>query len=264
LTILNFEGDHLIREERFEKIIDYVQKRHFVSIDELIEMLGVSKATVRRDIMALSQTNKLLLTRGGITCELSDRDRELAYHDKYVVNAAEKNRLGQAASEFIHSKMTVIIDAGTTTRSIVSFLKDVKDVNLVTNDLMIAGDLTDFDGIDVTVAGGKLRKGYYTLLGYVAEDFIRHMRVDIVFVGFDAIDISAGCFITNVDEVAYKRRIIESSETVVAVCDYTKFTNTAFISVCPLSDIDVIITNKELDSTIAEALRQTHIELILV
>ncbi|HEX3027403.1 MAG TPA: DeoR/GlpR family DNA-binding transcription regulator [Clostridia bacterium] len=253
----------MIREERLAKITEYVQNRHYASIEELVEMLGVSKATVRRDVLALSKSNAVVLTRGGITCDLHDRNRELAYNEKRYANAAEKNRLAQTAGRMIRPDMTIIIDAGTTTRSMVPFLREIKGLNLVTNDLMIAADVTDCEGISVTVTGGQLRRDFYTLRGYAAEDFVRHMRADIAFVGFDAVDIDSGCYITNADEVALKKCMIASADKVVALCDYTKFSNTAFISVCQLSDLDVIITNKELDMAEIEALRQMDVEVIL-
>lgn len=253
----------MIRDERLAKITEYVQNRHFASVRELMELLKVSKATVRRDLELLSGENVVVLTRGGVTCVDKDKNSELAYNEKRSANTLEKNRLAEAAAGLIRSNSTVILDAGTTTRAIVPYIRELTGVNLVTNDLMIAADLNSCEGISVTVTGGQLRKGFFTLRGYMASDFIRSMRADIAFVGFDALDIRSGCFITNADEVSLKKSILSSADKVVAVLDHTKFSATAFISVCPLEDIDAVVTDRALDSGIAQALREMGVEVIL-
>ncbi len=253
----------MIRDERLEKITEYVQNRHYASVRELMELLKVSKATVRRDLELLSRSNAVLLTRGGVTCEGKDKNKELAYNEKRSANTLEKNRLGEAAGRLVRSNSTVILDAGTTTRAIVPHIRELTGLNLVTNDLMIAADLNTCEGVNVTVTGGQLRKGFFTLRGYMAADFVRSMRADLAFVGFDALDMRAGCFITNADEVSLKKSIIEAADKVVAVLDHTKFHATAFISVCPLHDIDVVVTDRGLEPDLAQTLREMGIEVIL-
>ena len=253
----------MLREERQARILEYVQNRHYASVDELMAMLGVSKATIRRDLTALGASNALLLTRGGATCDVKDHYSEMPYIEKSYANAAEKSAIGEAASCQIQNGQAIIVDAGTTTRSMTPFLKERKGVNCVTNDIAIASDLMACPGINVLVTGGQLRMDFYTLRGYVAEEMIGNTRADIAFLGFDAIDVNSGCFITNVDEVMLKRRILSVADRTVAVCDHTKFTTTAFISVCGFSDIDTIITDEGADPQHIQTLREMGVEVIL-
>lgn len=253
----------MIRDERLEKITEYVQSRHFASVDELMAMLGVSKATVRRDLTALGEQGAVVLTRGGATCSGKERLAEPAYNEKRAVNAAEKVRLGEAASRLIRHDDSVILDAGTTTRALVPFMKTLTGVNLVTNDIALAADLTSCTGIHVTVTGGQLRHDFYTLRGYGAEEQVRSLRTDIAFIGFDVIDVNSGCYITNIDEVALKKCMIRAADRVVALCDHTKFHGTAFVSVCKIADIHTVITGREVAPEVTEALRSQGVEVIL-
>ncbi|MDP4109480.1 MAG: DeoR/GlpR family DNA-binding transcription regulator [Bacillota bacterium] len=253
----------MIREERLARIAEYVQARQYVSIEELMRSFGISKATVRRDLLKLGEGDSITLTRGGAIFNETERYNELIYNEKKSTNPSEKNRIGEAARKLINNDSAVIFDAGTTTRAMIPFMKDLSGINLVTNDIAIAGDLTSFPGINVTVTGGQMRSDYYTLRGYIAEDLISSMRAEIGFVSFDAIDLSSGCYITNSDEVGVKRKIIEVSQKVVALCDYTKFSKQAFVSVCPLSDIDILITNREVPEGVVESLKKSGIEVIL-
>lgn len=257
-------GDILIKEERLARIVEYVQTRHFASVDELMSALGVSKATVRRDLNELSEENAILLKRGGAACAGNERVLELAYDVKRSTSSTAKNRLGEAACKLIKNGQAVILDAGTTTRAMTPFMKNLKGINLITNDIAIAADLNSCAGIDVSVVGGQLRRDFYTLRGYGAEEQIKNMRSDIAFVGFDAIDVESGCYITNIDEIGFKKRIIEISDKIVALCDHTKFQQTAFVSFCKISDIDVVVTERQVPDEIVDSLRMADIEVVLV
>ncbi len=254
----------MIREERLARIVEYVQNRQYASVEELMRALGVSKATVRRDLISLSESNLLMLTRGGAVCNERDRYSELVYSEKKNANSAEKARIGEAARQLMHNDSVIIMDAGTTTRAAIPYMKDLAGINLVTNDVAIAGDLSSFPGVNVTVTGGQMRMDFYTLRGYVAEELISTVRAGIAFISFDAVDAHSGCYISNIDEVGIKRKIIEAAEKVVVLCDYTKFEKQAFVQVCPLSDIDILITNKEVAPGIVDIVKKSGVEIILV
>ena len=254
----------MIREERLTKITEYVRDRQYASIGELVHHFGISKATVRRDLQILSEAGFVVISRGGVSSQPLQQNAELLYIQKRQIESKEKSCIGRAAVDLITPNSAVIIDAGTTTRAMIPFLRDVQNVKLVTNDVLIAADCSNYRGLEVTVTGGQLRRNYYTLLGYAAEEAIHHLRADIAFIGFDAIDPAKGCYITNTDEVALKRAILQSAVKIVAVCDHSKFYINSFIHVCDLSMIDVIVTGSKLDQGIRAKLEKKGIELVIV
>ena len=254
----------MIREERLARMTEYVQSRKFASVEELVQILGVSKATVRRDLSVLHNAKVLTPTRGGASCNSAEQSAELEYDEKRLVNVGEKQTLGEAAAKLVQSNSSVILDAGTSTRAIAPFLRGLSNVNLVTNDIAIASDLTSCEGLNVTVTGGQLRKGFFTLRGYAAEETVRNMRADLVFLGVDSLDPRHGCYLMNADEVALKRCMIAVADRVVVVCDHTKFKSTAFLFFCPLSNIDTVITNRVVDTEPIELLQKAGIQVILV
>ena len=253
----------LIREERFKRILEYLKDMGYASTNDLIKYLNISKATVRRDLNYLSEANMIQLTRGGAAAIDIDDSKELLYNQKNVSNLIEKKNLGLAASKLIESGMTVFVDAGTTTRMIVPHLKNVGNINLVTNDVMITADVTSFENVDTTVTGGKLRKHYFTLHGHFAEEFLQNIHADIAFIGFDAVNTN-NYYITNADEILLKKNIINAAKKTVALCDYTKLGKYSFMPVCGLEDIDILLTNKELSPKIAEDFIKAGVDLRLV
>lgn len=254
----------MIRDERLAKITEYVRGRQYASIAELVGLLNVSKATIRRDLQVLDAAGLVTITRGGVASAALGQDSEPLYFQKRHIESAEKSSIGKVAVGMIPVDSAVIIDAGTTTRAMVPYLRDVQQVKLVTNDVLIAADCSNYRGLDVTVTGGQLRQNYFTLLGYAAEEAIRNVRADIAFIGFDGIDAASGCYIANADEVALKRAILQSAKKIIAVCDHKKFYTNSFLHVCDFAQIDVIITGNKLDPATQALVRKSGVSLVLV
>ena len=253
----------MIKEERLDRLTEYAKTKHYVSIDELTKLLGVSRATVRRDLLSLQEHGIVTLSHGGALYKDSDSHSEPLYFEKSELNIHEKQCIGEIAASLISPGETVFVGAGTTTRCMVPFLDALSSFNLVTNDILVAADSTNFTNINVTVTGGQLRKNYYTLRGFAAENHVKKLHIDVAFWGMDAIDVNSGCYISNTDEVALIQNVIDSAEKVVLLCDHSKFRSKAFMMVCPLTKIDVIITDKSVDSSIVSSLEDQGIEVIL-
>lgn len=58
--------------QRREKILALLQERGSVSVNDLTELLSVSKATIRSDLNYLSDNNMLIRTHGGATRSKED------------------------------------------------------------------------------------------------------------------------------------------------------------------------------------------------
>lgn len=253
----------MIREERLNLLSEYIKSKHYVSIEELIQLLKVSKATVRRDLLYLEEQGTISVTRGGAFFQDADIQSEPSYFEKNESNIAEKKEIGKEAAKQILPGKTIFIGAGTTARCMVPFLAALPSFNLVTNDLLIAADSTNYTNINITVTGGQLRKNYYTVRGFAAENYLNNIHMDIAFLSMDAVDIRTGCFIANADEVSLLQKVIGSAEKVILLCDHTKFNNKAFMLVCPLDKIDMIITDHKIDEKTLKELQMRNIPVVL-
>lgn len=254
----------MLKEERLESILEYVNKNKYASFMELSKNYGISKATIRRDLEQLSETGKISITRGGAASKSKGTKYELPYLAKQKCFHDEKVRIARAACRHILPGETIIIDSGTTSFEMTPFMSDLKDVTVATNDTMIASNLTDCPGLSVCVVGGSLRMGFYTMYGYIAEYTIKQIRVDKAFIGVDAIDPHYGLMITNFDEIALKRSIIETAKEVIVLCDHSKFKSVAFVNICPINVISRIITDDGLDPEVQRQFVENGIEVELV
>jgi len=253
----------MIKEERLARIVEYIEKNHYVDIHQLVAEFSVSKATVRRDLEVLAANGVIQLTHGGAKY-IRETVRELPYDEKRKSNSDEKSRIGKAACDLIQEGDTVIMDTGTTTREMVKYLLNRQHIHVITNDVMIAAELAANTAIDLTLTGGNIRKGYYTLCGYYAENFIKQLHADILFLSLDSIDSEFGCAIVNMDEVAVKQRMMKAAERVVSLCDHTKYESKALLKVCELSEIDLFVTGQELPEEIYHNFTEKGYNLQLV
>lgn len=253
----------MLRSERLERIEEYINHNRYATIPQLAEEFGISASTIRRDLEALGEAGRVELTRGGVMSLHRKVSEEASYHEKTLANREEKARIAAAAARMIKPGCTLFVDSGTTTRELVPFLKEGQGLKLVTNDLLIASELSSAQGVEVILPGGLLRRGYYTLTGSQAEEMVSSMRADLTFMGFDAVR-PRGFMISNQEEVGLKRAMARCGSRLVVLCDHTKFESDSFITVCPLADASLIITGKELDEGIRKRLEAAGAVLELV
>ena len=253
----------MIKDERLTRLVEYIEKNQYVDIHQLVAEFSVSKATVRRDLEVLADSGVVQLTHGGAKY-IRETESELPYDEKRKANSDEKSRIGKAACDLIKEGDTVIIDTGTTTREMVKYLLSRQHIHVITNDVIIAAELAANTAIDLTLTGGNVRKGYYTLCGYYAENFIKQLHADILFLSLDSIDSEFGGAILNMDEVSTKQRMMKAAEQIVSLCDHTKYESKALLKVCELSEIDLFITGKELPEGIYHSFKDKGSNLQLV
>ncbi len=253
----------MLRHERLERIEEYINHHRYVTIIQLAKAFDISSSTIRRDLEALGEAGRVELTRGGVMSLHRSVSEEASYNEKVEANREEKARIAAAAARMIKPGSTLFVDSGTTTRELVPWLREGQGIRLVTNDLLIASELSGAMGVEVIMPGGLLRKAYFTLVGSQAEEMISGMRADLTFMGFDAVR-TMGFMIANHEEVGLKRAMARCGSRLVVLCDHTKFESDSFITVCPLAAASLIITGKELDEGLRRQMEAAGAKLELV
>ncbi len=254
----------MLQAERLEKIKEYLVKNEFADINRLSEFLDVSTATVRRALKRLEQEKIVEITRGGAVLSRKGSLYEHPYLIKRQMNAEEKRRIAREAARLIRKNQSIFLDSSSTVFEMTRFMGGLASVTAATNDVLIAGELTNAENIAVTVLGGSLRMHYYTLTGYFAEMLMKDMCFDHAFIGIDSISLKGGLMITNIEEVQIKRKVVAASKNVVVLCDHGKFEQDSFLNICGLEDVDTIITGRELDEGIYTRYRESGVNLVLV
>ena len=232
------------KSERWKTIEKYLAEVGYASSSDLMALTSSSKATVRRDLLALEEAGRVSITHGGAVSMYHQLPPEGSYKEKNTSHSAEKDRIAKAAAALIQEGSKIIIDSGTTTLKLVPYLREIKNLVVLTNDVTIAGGLYDCENLELIMLGGSVRPGYCSVIGSFAENQVENFNADICIIGTDAVN-EAGISIANLDEVGIKRSIIRSSKKTVILADHSKIGHESFAKVCGMDSIDVIVTGKE-------------------
>lgn len=259
-------GEELIDlniHERRSRILAYLQQSGSVQVRDLAQELGVSEMTIRRDLEWLAREGQVIRTYGG-AASTGGLIGELPYAAKVGEHTDEKARIARTAAALVQEGDVVLLDAGSTTAAIAGCLKGRSNLTVITVDLKIALELCDEPGIRVIVTGGTAMPEVYSLLGPVAEQFLRRLTVSIAFIGTSAVDVGHGLTTPTLEKVPLKQCMIRAARQAVLVADASKFSRRATYQICPLSVFSQIISDRALPAEVAEAIRRGGVPLELV
>jgi len=202
----------------------------------------------------------LIRTHGGALP--ADRNPvELAFEVRERLNREEKIRIGQAAASLVQDGDSIALDASTTAMYLARFLRDRRELTVLTNGIRVAMEFAGRPGITVLMPGGMLRWEAFSLVGTWGEDLLRRMHIHKAFVGAKGLTLEEGLTDVNPEEVRLKQAIVETAKEVIAILDHTKWGRVAFATFCPLERIRLVITDVQAPSELVEAVRRRGVEV---
>ena len=249
------------KTERLGRILELLARDGTVTVSVLAEELGVSEATVRRDLQALGDQRLLERSHGGAVAHGTAHELPVRYR---TGRSDEKRRIAQAAAELVTDGMAIGLTGGTTTTEVARMLGLRQGLTVVTNALNIAVELAVRPDLKLIVAGGVARATSYELVGSLADATLRSVYVDIAFVGVDGVDAERGLTTQNEVEAATNRVLMDRAERTVVVADATKLGRVAFAEIAGIDRAHQLITNNAGDAEQLERLRAAGLAITTV
>lgn len=238
----------MLPEQRKRRIVALVTEHNGRSVAELAEDLGVSKATVRRDLQQLEDQSLIERSHGGAV-PVTTVGREQPYGQREVQRLDAKVAIAERAVEEIQEGWVVFFDSGTTTLEVAKRVPG--SIVAVTNSPVIALELDRAD-CEVKLTGGTLRHRSRALVGPSAESFMQRTNFDLLFLGANAIG-AEGLMTPDEDEARMKSLMVQRAKHVVAVADASKFGERSFVNFAALDEIDRVITDGEPPADVRDA-----------
>lgn len=246
--------------QRRLEISELFADRPVVRIDELADRFGVSRETIRRDLITLE--NRGLLQRvhgGGLRLEVDSR--EPSFQERLALRSAQKTAMAKIAAQLIAEVGTIFLDVGTSVARISDYIPQSFNGQVFTNSILAANRLGQRDQIDVMVCGGRMRHGDLALSGPQAAEFLNDVFVEIAFLGSGGVHPAHGLTDFYPDEVAARRIVISNSKLIYVMADSSKIGRVATQRVCPMDQVTGVITDSEADSDFLRDLRSTGIDV---
>ena len=240
---------------RKKRIIEELAINGKVEILDLVNLLDVSAMTIRRDLDELEKQKKLIRTHGGAAIPEAII-AEQSYIQKISEAHPQKVEIAEIAIGLVRDGMKVFLDSGTTNFEIAKRLKQKTNLTIVTNDIKIAAELMD-SKVEVIMLGGKIQNGVGAVFGTYAENMLKEIHVDILFLGAHAVHSTLGITSATFEKASIKREMINSSESVYLVVDAQKFGKKAFAKIADIDSVTAIIT----DQTLPEEVETIYSEM---
>jgi DeoR family transcriptional regulator, ulaG and ulaABCDEF operon transcriptional repressor len=252
------------QQERHGQIAALLQRQGTVGIQDIMALSGASRATVRRDLEEMDTAGLLRRVRGGAQA-LGARPTHLTeppFDYNATLNRETKRAIARRAVELCGESDSIIIDGGTTTFAMTEFLVQTK-LEVLTNSIPIADYLMRHGENRVTLPGGEVFREQQLILSPFDQDLTHRFFAAKLFMGAQALT-QHGLLQSDPLLIRAEQKLIDQAEKLVVLVDSSKFKGRGSLILCPLSRIDIVVTDDGISDTAIALLRDADVELITV
>jgi DeoR/GlpR family transcriptional regulator of sugar metabolism len=249
----------MLKKERQAYILHQVNLHNRVLSSSLCTEINVSEDTIRRDLQELAVEGKVIKVHGGA---LSHSFNHVYFPSNGVYSQNLKKTIAQKAIGLISNGMFILTSGGTTIIEMARSLPPQLKATFISGSIPAILEYMHHPNIEVILIGDKISKNSKITIGNEAIAKIKQMKVDICFLGTNAIDTEHGITDNDWDVVQLKRAMIESSKKVVCLTIAEKVNSVQPIRVCSLKEIDMLITELPADDPLLKPYVAAGVEVI--
>lgn len=245
--------------ERDLELLSLLRLDSHLAVDGVARSLGVSAATVRRDLRRMAAEGRVVRTYGGAALAASMQPSPAE-----VESLTEKRAIASVAATLVRDGQTIVISSGTTTLEFARRLDGRQGLTVITNALDVAEALLDRDGVELIVLGGTVRPRMHSLLGHLTDLAAEALRADVLFMGISAVSVEHGLLNDYMPEILTDRALARMAARVIVLADATKFDRLAQAFVFGLTSVDTIVTDWRVRPETVDALEHAGVKVVVV
>ena len=248
--------------ERHKYIKEQLAKNGFIRVLDIAEQLGVTGATIRKDLRILESQGVLFRTHGSAS-PVKPHVMDVSIDEKSTQHTAEKQAIARAAQTLIKPDDAIILASGSTVTAFAEVLKPEGTINVVTPSLGIAVLMHSRSDIKVFILGGALYKNSFSVRGGYAEEGLKNASCSKLYIGCDGIDLASGITCATIEEAELTNAMMKASSQTVVLADSSKFGRRGFGKIGNIEDIDIIITDSGISDTLKEKIEDAGVQIII-
>ena len=259
----------MLEKQRQQLILDILAEQRFAAVRSLASDLGASEATIRRDITKMAALGLLNKIRGGAEAVGDSAVRARRSRVKGSVflaskekNVANKRLIAKKAVELCEEGEAIIINGGSSTYMMGEFLAD-RQLSVLTNSFVLAQYLSENSLNQVTVPGGEIYRKQGIILSAYDNDTIQNYHGSKMFMGTPGISRQG---VTESDPLLIRaeQKLKKQADTMIVLADSFKLGKSSNLILCPLSEVDVLITDSNADPEVIHQFEVQGVEVIVV
>lgn len=250
-------------QKRREMILNEVNSAGRVKVTQLSRMMNCSEVTIRNDIKALQKEGLLKRTHGGAVCLEEPKEKRKHSVENIYRNERQKKQIAVRAYEYIEDGDAIILDDSSSAYYLACYIKvhPQKRINVVTNAVSIATELVDCRHVDVFLVGGFVGGYLAATMGEMVVETIRKLKVDKAFIGVHSVNFEIGLTSMATPQIEIKKAILETAGRVYVLADGSKFGGGYVSVICPIDEVEKIITDPSISNEYIIEARKRNIPL---
>lgn len=249
----------MLKSERQSYILHQINLHNKVLLTDLSEQINVSNDTIRRDLQELAEAGKVIKVHGGALSPSFHNNRNTS-KDVYAFN--QKKLIAKKAATLIQDGMFVLTGGGTTIIEMARALPENLHATFISGSIPALFEYCSHPTVEVISIGDKVSKNSKITVGSEAINKIKELRVDLCFMGINAINLDTGISDNDWDIVQVKKAMIDSAEKLVCLTISEKIDSRQPIQICDLRKIDTLITELNPDDKRLEAYIKAGIKVL--
>ncbi len=255
--------DGMMAEERRMQILQIIRAEGRAKVNDLVSRFKTSAVTIRSDLNELHDRNLVQRSHGGAVIQ-DTVFRESPLQERLKNQSKEKQRIGAMAATLIREGETVILDSGTTTLEVARQIKNIQNLQVITNGVNIAVELLNSRHTQTIMMGGTVRNDSASIVGRATEDMLEQFSADKLFLCGAGCDPEFGVSGTNLEETMANRAMLRAAREIIVVADASKFTRRSMSLIASFAEVDIVISDNSLAPELQERVRSFGCKLILV
>lgn len=254
----------MLERERHSLILQLIEARSIVSVGDLLDLLGASEATIRRDINTMAERGEVKRIRGGAEAVRPRHQPHLAgmpFSSSQDIGVPQKRAIARAAAGLITPGESIIINGGATTFALVEFLAD-HHLDILTNSFAIAAQLLATSRNRITLPGGTIFREQNLVFSPFDNDTIENFRGNKLFTGCYGLN-RFGVMEADALVVQAQAKLLKRTEAVIVMADSSKLRQKSAMIVTGLERISTLVTDDGARPEELEAFRAAGIKVIV-
>jgi len=251
-------------EERRQAMSRLVAERRRLSVAELADEFDVTTETVRRDLSHLERAGQIRRTHGGAVPAdaLTAPEAEVAERDR--TNTDLKELIAKAAlAQLPEDGSSLVVDAGSTTVRLAAAVPGDRRLSVHTHAVPVAARLLALPHVEVNLLPGRVRATTQAAVGGPTVAALNALRVDVAFLGTNAVSAEHGLTTPDTDEAAVKSALVAAARRVVVLADSSKLGSRSTVRFARTSEVDVLVTDAGADKAELRRLEHAGIEVVV-
>ena len=251
--------------ERQEKILEIIQKKGSIKVEDIVDEYEISKMTAWRDLKELEDNGLITKVYGGAIRKEDHNNSEIPVDERALKNRSTKQKIAKYVVEkYIEDDQVLFLDGGSTVSETIPLIYQ-SGITIVTNGLRTLNLVSQIDRkIRMISTGGEVREKSLTFIGDYAKPVIEIYTANIFLTSATGFSIKNGITDPDYLEANIKKEMKKRAKMVIALIDSSKFGKNSGVKVLSVDEIDILVTDKDAPKDMIKKIQDKGVKVEIV